>query len=89
MTECMQTCENMDKSRSPSLENVDEMNEFLKKFAEAVYIPGTSKQFPNALISSWLAITDKDEEGNWVDWYNGNSVNLFEGAIGQIGKTNL
>ena len=89
MTECMQACEKLDKSRSPNIENVDEMNVFLKNLAETVYIPGTLKVYPKALSSIWLAITDENEEENWVDWYNGNSVNILDGVNGQLGKANL
>ena len=85
MTECMQTCEKLDKSRGPNIKNVAEMNAFLQKFADIVFVPGTSKLFPKALNAAWLAITDENEEDNWVDWYNGNNVDILEGVNGQLG----
>ena len=85
MRECMQTCEKLDKSRGPKLENVDEFNTFLKKIAETVYFPGTSKLFPNALAAYWISITDESVEGTWVDWFTGDSVDLTNASSGQLG----
>ena len=90
MRECMQTCEKLDKSRGPNIRNIDEMNVALQKNAETVYIPGTATLFPNAITESiWLSITDEKEEGNWVDWYTGESVDLSDGLSGQLGKVIL
>ena len=46
MTDCMQTCENLQNSRVPELQNKQEMQLLEKKLEEAVYIPGTSKFLP-------------------------------------------
>ena len=89
MTECMQTCEKLDKSRGPNIKNVAEMKTFLQKFADIVFVPGTSKLFPKALSAAWLAITDENEEDNWVDWYNGDSVDILDGVNGQLGTAHL
>ena len=61
------------------------MKTFLQKFADIVFVPGTSKLFPKALNAAWLAITDENEEDNWVDWYNGNNVDILDGVNGQLG----
>ena len=89
MTECMQTCEKMDKSRGLNIKNVAEMKAFLQKFGDIVFVPGTSKLFPKALNAAWLAITDENEEDNWVDWYNGNNVDILDGVNGQLGTVHL
>ena len=86
----MQTCEKLDKSRGPNIRNIDEMNVVLQKNAETVYIPGTATLFPNAITGGiWLSITDEKEEGNWVDWHTGESVDLSDGLSGQLGKVIL
>ena len=81
----MQTCEKLDKSRGPNINNVAEMQAFLQKFADVVFVPGTSKTFPKALATTWLAITDENEEDNWIDWYSGDSVDILDGVKGQLG----
>ena len=86
MTECMQYCQKMQQSRAPVIRNPGEMRAFLQRFAEIVYVPGTSGPFPTALGSIvWSPFTDEDEEGHWVDWYTREKIDLEDGVFGQIG----
>ena len=86
MTECMQYCQKMQQSRAPVIRNPDEMQAFLKRFAEIVYTPGTSSPFPTALGSIvWSPFTDEEEEGTWLDWYSREKIDLVDGVFGQIG----
>ena len=86
MTECMQYCQKMQQSRAPVIRNPDEMQAFLKRFAEIVYTPGTSSPFPTALGSIvWSPFTDEEEEGKWEDWYTREKIDLIDKVFGQIG----
>ena len=83
----MQTCMKIEDSRAPDLDNIDEMNVFLKKMANTFNIPGTSNIFPNAVSKTiWMAITDQNEEGKWNDWYSGETKELLDGVFGELGK---
>ena len=65
MTECMQYCQKMQRSRAPVIRNPGEMRAFLQRFAEIVYVPGTSGPFPTALGSIvWSPFTDEDDQTN-------------------------
>ena len=83
----MKTCEKFQKSRSPKIENVDEMLNFLQKVAEVIYQPGTQSQYPKALMSTavWLPITDKKQEGKWLDFYDDKQIDLLQGRTGMTG----
>ena len=82
----MQTCQKLENSRVPKLTNVQEMEIYLQKIAEMYYIPGTSKYYPGAVSETvWMAITDKMEEGKWIDWYTGEHINLTDGVSGSLG----
>ena len=87
MKECMQTCQNLQQSRAPNLENVEVMRIFLQKMANVFFLPGTSNVYPGVVArpSIWLAITDAETEGKWLDWYNGKEIDLSEAAVNDIG----
>ena len=71
MTECMQTCQKFQKSRSPQLFDYDSMINMMTYIAEFVYKPGTTEYFDESLYGEafWTSITDINEEGKWLDWY--------------------
>ena len=83
----MHTCEKFQKSRSPKIENVDEMLNVLQKVAEVLYQPGTQSLYPKTLSSTavWLPITDKKEEGKWLDFYEETEIDLRQGIYGNTG----
>ena len=83
----MLTCQNLQQSRAPNLENVEAMKIFLQKMANVFFLPGTSNVFPGVVArpSVWMAITDAETEGQWLDWYNGQEIDLSEAAVNDIG----
>ena len=86
MTECMQYCQKMQQSRAPHIKSPEEMQDFLKRFAEIVYMPGTSSPFPTALGSIvWSPFTDEKEKGTWLDWYSGEKIDIVDGVFERIG----
>ena len=71
MTECMQTCQKYQKSRSPYLTDSISINNHLANIADFAFQPGTSKFYDELEVSEsfWISITDVQEEGKWLDWY--------------------
>ena len=63
MEECMLTCPKLDRARVPASNTMEELQEVLRLNEKFLNIPGINYGF------IWLAITDKEEEGVWRDYY--------------------
>ena len=85
MTECMQTCQKFQKSRSPHLTDSTSVNNMMANIAEFAYQPGTTKYYDDLRYGEamWISVTDVQEEGKWLDWYtnevyrHGRQINSF------------
>ena len=72
----MQICEKYDKSRSPSISSVEEFEVFNAKVDE------WRQDVRSGAL--WMSITDAEKEGEWVDWYTGDIINITHLMVGGV-----
>ena len=74
----MLTCPKLDRARVPSSNTMEELQEVLRLNEKFLNIPGINYGF------IWLAITDKEEEGVWRDYYTRQALSQVSSSTSEI-----
>ena len=81
--ECMLFCEKFPNTRAPSVASEKEFLDVMRAVEKIIHDPQTGNLNPGAVsYAYWIPITDSKIEGEWVDFYTSDSVNIMGVAAG-------
>ena len=80
--ECMNFCPKMRRARSPMMRTNAEFEMLLKWLDEKTLNPETKEFYPGVLgAAHWIAVTDLESEGTWIDYYTQEKIEDADEAI--------
>ena len=84
MEECMFFCEKLPDTRAPSVASDKEFLDVMRAAEKILIDPATGNLYPGALsYAYWLPVTDSKVEGEWVDFYSSDTVDITGVAAGE------
>ena len=82
--ECMFFCEKFPSTRSPSVGSDKELLELMKAVERIIMDPATGNIYPGVQGGAyWIPVTDRNIEGQWVDYYTSDPVDIAGVAAGK------
>ena len=84
MEECMFFCEKFPNTRAPSVSSEKEFLDLMKATDRIIIDPETGNDNPGVEGGAyWIPVTDSRVEGQWVDFYTSNPVDILGVATGE------
>ena len=82
--ECMFFCEKLPNTRAPSVATKKKFLDMIRAVDRIIFDPVTGNMYPGSIGSAyWIPITDRKIEGQWVDFYTSDPVNILGVAAGE------
>ena len=82
--ECMFFCAKLPNTRSPSISSEEEFLDMMGTVDKIIHDPETGNLNPGVpAISYWIPVTDEKIEGQWVDYYTSDPVDILGVAAGE------
>ena len=82
--ECMFFCAKLPNTRSPSISSEEEFLDMMGTVDKIIHDPETGNLNPGVPgISYWIPVTDEKIEGQWVDYYTSDPVDILGVAAGE------
>ena len=82
--ECMLFCQKFPNTRSPSVASDKEFLDVMKAVERIIIDPATGTEYPGVLGGGyWIPVTDSKIEGQWVDYYTSDPVDINGVARGE------
>ena len=82
--ECMLVCEKLPNSRSPSVASDTELLDVMGAVSRITIDPETGDKHPGVIsVFHWIAVSDSKIEGQWVDFYTSDPVDISGVAAGE------
>ena len=79
--ECMFFCEKLPNTRSPSVKSEKEFLDLMRTIKKITIDPETGNEYPGVIFGGyWIPVTDAKIEGQWVDYYTSDPVNIMSVA---------
>ena len=78
--ECMLLCEKLPDARAPSVTSDNEFLELMKATSRIIVDPATGNFYPGCVSGGgayWIPVTDSKIEGQWVDYYTSDPVDIL------------
>ena len=85
MEECMFFCEKLRDTRAPSVASDKEFLDVMRAVEKILIDPATGDLYPGALSHAyWLPVTNNKIEGQWVDFYSSDPVDIGGVVSGEL-----
>ena len=82
--ECMLFCEKLPKTRAPSVATEKKFLDMMKAIDRIIFDPATGNRNPGVIGAAyWIPVTDRKIEGQWVDFYSSDSLDILGVAAGE------
>jgi hypothetical protein len=83
--ECMFFCEKLPSTRSPSVTSDKEFLDLMKAVERIIIDPATGTTKPGIFEGAyWIPLTDSKNEGQWVDFYSLDPVDIKSAVAGEL-----
>ena len=80
--DCMTFCPKLRRARSPQIRTYAQFETLLKWLNAKTLDPDTKEFYPGVNgAAHWISISDKDEEGQWTDYYTHQEIDDVTEAI--------
>ena len=80
--DCMSFCRKLRQARSPMMRTYAQFESLLQWLDDKTLNPETKEFYPGVLGGAhWISLTDRDEEGQWTDYYTKQKIDDVNKAI--------